>query len=73
MIMGIWFVPKCQQSDIPHSPINVREYRRGNSKWTIKKNWQHMVHMIQKTKKRHNTIYAEHNYTQTNTNNVSKT
>ena len=21
--------------------INVREYRRGNKKWTIKRNWQH--------------------------------
>jgi hypothetical protein len=21
--------------------INVREYRRGNQKWTIQRNWQH--------------------------------
>jgi hypothetical protein len=21
--------------------INVREYRRGNRKWTIQRNWQH--------------------------------
>jgi len=28
--------------------INVREYRRGNKKWTIQRNWQHSVH---KTKK----------------------
>jgi hypothetical protein len=24
--------------------INVREYRRGNQKWTIQRNWQHRVH-----------------------------
>ena len=24
--------------------INVREYRRGNRKWTIQRNWQHRVH-----------------------------
>ena len=23
---------------------NVREYRRGNQKWTIQRNWQHRVH-----------------------------
>jgi hypothetical protein len=28
--------------------INFREYRRGNQKWTIQRNWHHMVH---KTKK----------------------
>ena len=30
------------------SLINVREYRKGNQKWTIQRNWQHKVH---KTKK----------------------
>ena len=40
--------------------INVREYRRGNQKWTIQRNWQHRVHKIQdedkqnKTKLQHN-------------------
>ena len=24
--------------------INVREYRRGNQKWTIQRHWQHWVH-----------------------------
>jgi len=24
--------------------ISVREYRRGNQKWTIQRNWQHRVH-----------------------------
>jgi hypothetical protein len=32
--------------------------------------WQHMVH---KTKKNKNTTWVGHNYTQINTNNVSKT
>ena len=27
--------------------INVREYRRGNQKWTIQRNWQHRVHKTQ--------------------------
>ena len=27
--------------------INVREYRRGNKKETIQRNWQHMVHKTQ--------------------------
>jgi hypothetical protein len=26
---------------------NVREYRRGNHKWTIQINWQHWVHEAQ--------------------------
>jgi hypothetical protein len=28
--------------------INVREYRRGNQKWTIQRNWQHRVHNTKK-------------------------
>jgi hypothetical protein len=36
--------------------INVREYRRGNQKWTIQRNWQHMT---DKTKK--NKTKAQHN------------
>ena len=27
--------------------INVREYQRGNHKWTIQRNWQHRVHETQ--------------------------
>ena len=27
--------------------INVREYQRGNQKWTIQRNWQHWIHNIQ--------------------------
>jgi hypothetical protein len=43
--------------------INVREYCRGNQKWTIQKNWQHRVHKIQKEepppqKKISNTIFV---------------
>jgi hypothetical protein len=30
--------------------INVREYRRGNQKWTIKRNWQHRVHKTKTNK-----------------------
>ena len=29
----IWLTAICE--------INVREYRRGNQKWTIQRNWQH--------------------------------
>jgi hypothetical protein len=47
--------------------INVREYRRGNQKWTIQTNWQHRTKT--KTKLKHNTIYVGHYYVQTNTNN----
>ena len=42
--------------------INVREYRRGNKKGTIQKNWQHMVHTITKNKQEHNTIFIGHHF-----------
>jgi hypothetical protein len=29
--------------------INIREYRMGNKKWTIQKDWQHRVHRVKKT------------------------
>ena len=29
---------------------HFREYRKGNQKWTVQKNWQHMVHKKNKTK-----------------------
>jgi len=32
------------------SQINVREYRRGNQKWTIQGNWQNRVHKTNKNK-----------------------
>jgi hypothetical protein len=35
--------------------INVREYRRGNPKWTIQRNWQQRVHTTNKTD-RHDII-----------------
>jgi len=47
--------------------LNVREYRRGNHKYTYQRNVQPRVH---KTKK-HNTVCGEHLYAQTNTNNVN--
>ena len=36
--------------------INVREYRRGNQKWKIQRNWQHSVH---KTGKKHKKTTAQ--------------
>jgi hypothetical protein len=30
--------------DFPGYTINVREYRRGNQKWTTQSNWHHRVH-----------------------------
>jgi len=40
--------------------INVREYRKGNQKWTIQKNWQHRVHKTKDNKKRtqHNMYWT---------------
>jgi len=26
--------------------INIREHRRGNQKWTVQRNWQHMVYIL---------------------------
>jgi hypothetical protein len=49
--------------------MNIREYRRGNQKWTIQRNWQDRVH---KTKKS-TTQYMLDTTVQTNTNNVNKT
>jgi len=51
-----------------------REYRSGNQKWTIQRNWQHRVHTRRrKTKQKHNTICVGHQYAQINTNNLNKT
>ena len=36
--------------------INVREYRSGNQKWTIQRNWQHWVHKTQDEDKQSKTI-----------------
>ena len=30
--------------------MNVREYWKGNQKWTIQRNWQHRVHKTEKNK-----------------------
>jgi hypothetical protein len=39
--------------------INVREYLRGNHKWTIQINWQHRVHKTKtnRTKTQHNRCW----------------
>jgi hypothetical protein len=55
-------------SDMKYMEINVREYRRGNRKWTIHKNWQHIWYTRRrKTKQKHNIICVGHPYAQTNT------
>jgi hypothetical protein len=38
---------------------NVRQYRKGNRKWTIQRNWQHRVHKTKKnkTKTQHTMCY----------------
>ena len=36
--------------------MNFREYRKGNQKWTIQRNWQHRV---DKTKKKQNKNKAQ--------------
>ena len=40
--------------------ISIREYRRGNRKWTIQRNWQHSVHKMKtnKTKTQHNMCWT---------------
>ena len=39
---------------------NVRQYRKGNRKWTIQRNWQHRVHKTKKnkTKTQHTMCWA---------------
>ena len=50
--------------------INVREYRRGNHKCAIQKNWQQRAH---NTKIHKNTTQCGgHHYTQANSYNVNK-
>ena len=48
--------------------INVREYRKGQSKLAIQRNWQHRVHKTKKNKTKTQTQYvldaAMHNQTQ---------
>jgi len=41
--------------------MNVREYRRGNTKWTIHGNWQHRGHNTKKNKTKYvlNTTIRE--------------
>ena len=59
--------------------INVREYPRGNNKWTIQRNWQNRAHkaycvlFVLCFKHKQYTICVGHHYAQTNTNNVNET
>jgi hypothetical protein len=41
--------------------INVREYRRGNKKWTIQRKWQHRVQK-RKTNNKNTTQYVGHHF-----------
>jgi len=63
----VFFLSSCMVLEQKILQINIREYRRGNKKWTIHRNWKHRVH---KTKK--NKTKTSHN-AQTNTNNVNTT
>ena len=42
--------------------IDVREYRRGNQKWTIQRNWQHMVHKTKTNKTKTQRKHKPNNY-----------
>jgi hypothetical protein len=46
---------------------------RGDQKWTIQRNWQHMVQKTKTNKTKTQHICVGHHYAQTNTNNVNKT
>ena len=46
--------------------INVREYCRGNQKWTIQ-------NILQQDEEKHHTICVRHRFTETNTNNINNT
>jgi hypothetical protein len=48
--------------------INIREYRRGNQKWKIQRNWQQ-----DEEKQSNNTKCIGHHYAHTNIYNVDKT
>jgi hypothetical protein len=43
--------------------IKVREHRRGNQKWTVQRNWEHMVHKMKKNKTKYNTTGIGYHYT----------
>ena len=54
--------------------MNVKEYRRGNQKWAIHRNWQHWVYKTEKieTKQKLNTICVGHHYARTKTYNINQ-
>ena len=57
-------------SVLKHITINVGENRRGNQKWTIKRNW---YTRRRKGKQKHNVICVGCHYLHTNTTNVNYT
>ena len=48
--------------------INVREYCRGNQKWTTT-----TQNILQQDEEKHHTICVRHRFTETNTNNINNT
>jgi hypothetical protein len=46
---SVWVMVRCTRYKIM-GQMKVREYRRGNQLWVIKRNWQHMVHKTKKSK-----------------------
>jgi hypothetical protein len=72
---GFWLLQWYHQTfltlfDFSDKEVNIREYRTGNQKSTIQRNWQHKT---KKNKEKHNTICVRHHYTQKNTNSVNIT
>ena len=57
--------------------IKIREYQRGNQKWTIQRNWQHREHKDEEKQQnmcwiplctnKHDKICVRYHYVQTNT------
>ena len=57
--------------------IKIREFQRGNQKWTIQRNWQHREHKDEEKQQnmcwiplftnKHNKICVRYHYVQTNT------
>ena len=45
----------------------MKEYRRGNQKWTFHRKWQHRVHREEEKQNKDNTICLGHHYMQKKT------
>ena len=50
ILFHIRTIVHCVSNNVPRIyTIHIREYRRGNHKWTIQRNWQHRVHNMLET------------------------